>query len=55
MDVALVEDAEHEVDGEQRGQDEHGLAAERRLEGLRRALEAAVDALRQAEVVHRGV
>jgi len=40
MDVALVEDAEDDVDGDQRGEDEQRLVGERGLEDLRGALEA---------------
>ena len=40
VDVALVEDAEHDVDGDERGEDEHRLARERFAEGARRAREA---------------
>ena len=43
VDVALVEHAQHDVDGDQRGDDQHRLAVQRLLEGLRGALEAAVD------------
>ena len=44
MDQALVEDAEDDVDGEERRRDEDRLVGERRLERLGRALEAAADA-----------
>ena len=37
MDVALVEDAEHDVDGGERRRDQERLAAERILIGLRRS------------------
>ena len=50
MDVALVENAEHDIDRDQRGQDEQRLVGERRLEGLGGALEARADARRQADV-----
>ena len=50
MNVALVEHAEHDVDGEQRGQDQDRLVRERILEGLRGALETAVDARRQPDL-----
>ena len=41
VDVALVEHAEHDVNGDERGQDQHRLVGQRGLKGLRRALEAA--------------
>ena len=41
VDVALVEHAEHDVDGDQRRQDQERLAGQRLAEGLRRALEVA--------------
>src|SRR5579871_3101824 len=37
MNVALVEDAENDIDGEQRSDDEKWLSGEGRLEGLERA------------------
>ena len=40
--VALVEHAEHDVDGEQRRQDQHRLVGQRLLEHLGGALETAV-------------
>jgi hypothetical protein len=43
VDEALVEDAEDDVDGEERECDEDGLGGERLLIGLRGALETAVD------------
>ena len=47
VDVALVEDAEHDVDGDERGEDQDRLARERVAERLRRALESAVHARRR--------
>ena len=41
MDVALVEHAEHDVDGDQRREDQERLARERLAERLRRAVNAA--------------
>ena len=49
VDVALVQHAEHDVDGDQRGQDQQRLVGQRGPEGLRRALEAGLDAGRQAD------
>ena len=49
VDVALVEHAEHDVDGEERRGDEQRLVLERRREGLRRPLEVGVDARRQVD------
>ena len=43
MDQALVKDAEHDVDGDESGEDEIGFVLERLLEGLRRALEGGVN------------
>ena len=43
MDQAFVEDAENDVDGDERGEDEIGLVLEGILEGLRGALEGGVD------------
>ena len=40
MDEALVEDAEHDVDHEHRGDQQQALALERLLEDLGGALEA---------------
>ena len=40
VDEALVEHAQHDVDRDDRGEDQQQLVAERRLEGQRRALEA---------------
>ena len=44
VDVALVEHAEHDVDGDQRGEDEQRLVGERGLERCGGSLEAGVDA-----------
>ena len=43
MDEAFIQDAEHEIDGHQRSQNQEGLVGEGGLEYLRRALEAAMD------------
>ena len=48
VDVALVEHAEDDVDGDERREDEQRLVRERRAERLRGSLEAAVDAVRAA-------
>ena len=40
VDVALVQHPQHDVDRDDRGDDQHQLVAERRLKGQRRALEA---------------
>ncbi len=55
MNVALVEDAEHDVDGDDRGQDEHGLVRERGLEGARRALKTSLNAERHADFLARSL
>ena len=43
MNVALIEHAEHDVDRDQRGQNQQGLAGQRRLESRGGALKAGVD------------
>ena len=43
MDVALVEHAQHDIDGDDRRQDKQGLAGEGLLEDLRVARKSAVD------------
>ena len=54
VDVALVEHAEHDVDGEQRRADQDRLVGERLLKRLRGAREAAVDrSPARAELRHR--
>ncbi len=57
VDVALVEHAQHDVDGDQRGQDQQRLVGQRGLEGGGRALEAGIDAGRHLDAlldcVHR--
>ena len=55
MDEALVQDAEHEIDGHQGGQDQEGLVGEGGLEGLRRALETAVDGGGDADPLQGGL
>jgi len=50
MDEALVQDAEHDVNGDQRGQNEIRLVLERVLEGLRGSLEAGVDGRGHAQL-----
>ncbi len=53
VDVALVEHAEHDVDGHERGEDEQRLVRERGAEGLRRALEAPIDARGKSDLAGR--
>ena len=43
MDVAFVQDAEHDVDGEERGENEPRLAVEGILKRARRALKAGAN------------
>ena len=50
MNVAFVKDPQHDVDGQQRRQDQHRLAGQRVLEGLRGPSEAAVDGRRQPDL-----
>ena len=49
VDEALIKHAQHDVDGDDRREDQHHLVAERRLEGERRALEAGDHADRKAD------
>src|SRR5450631_2893472 len=51
MNEAFVEDAEDDVDRDHRGEKEQGLAGERGLERLRRALVGGLDADGQIEVL----
>ena len=55
MNVALVEDAQDDVDHEQRRGDEERLACQRGLERLCVALEASDDGRGQTDVVPRGL
>src|SRR5262249_58408321 len=55
MDVALVEDAEDDVDGDQRGEDQQRLVGERGLEGLGRSLERGTEARRETETTGGGL
>ena len=50
MDVALVEHAEHDVDDEDRGGDQQRRRGQRGLEGLRGALEGALQRDRRMQV-----
>src|SRR6476619_3657678 len=52
MDVALVEDAQHDIDGDQRRENKDRLVAKRGLEGPRRSLKAASYTVRKADFVH---
>ena len=52
MDVALVQDAEHDVDRQECGQDQEWLSSERGLERLGRPLQAASNIRRQADLPH---
>ena len=51
MHVAFVEDAEHDVDGDERRENQPRLACERRLECPRRPLEAPADRVRHADAL----
>ena len=51
MDEALVEHAQHDVDGDQRGQNEQRLVGERILERRRRALEVGLQAGREVQAL----
>src|SRR5436309_2109656 len=55
VDVALVEDAEHDVDGHERGEDQEWLARKRGLEGLGGALEARADARGESDLARRAL
>ncbi len=50
VDEALVQDAQHDVDHQHGHQQQHAQAADRRLERLRRALEAAADRRRHVHL-----
>src|SRR2546430_12863221 len=50
MDEALVKNAEHEIDDQDRDDEEEPLALERRLKRLGRALEAPDDRGREPEL-----
>ena len=52
VDVALVEDAEHDVDDEHGDDQQHGEVRERALERGRRALELARDAVGHGVLRH---
>jgi hypothetical protein len=51
VDVALAEHAEHDVDRDQRAQDQQRLILRRGAEGLRRALKSGVDAGRETNLL----
>ncbi len=51
MDVAFVENAEHDVDDDERGKDEERLVLEGGLKGGGRALEGGVDAGRKLQLL----
>src|ERR1700730_2795295 len=55
VDIALVEDAQEDVDGDERGEDEERLAGGGGLEGLRRALEAGADRRGQTDLLLGGL
>src|SRR5260370_40425712 len=52
MDIALVEHAEHDIDGEQCRSNQQGLMCERLLKRPGRPLESAVDRSRHAKPGH---
>ena len=51
MDVAFIEHAQHDVDGDEGGEDQDGLVRQRILEGRGGALERGLDADREADLV----
>ncbi len=51
MNVAFIEDAQDEIDRDQRRGNQHRLVGQRRLEGLGRALIGGLDAGRHAHFV----
>src|SRR5260370_25166849 len=53
MDVALVQNSEHDVDGDECAEDQPRLAVERLPESARSPLETAVHGGRHAEMHHR--
>ena len=52
MHIALIENAEHDVDRDQRGENQEGLVVERILKRLCRALEGAANRRGHADPVH---
>jgi hypothetical protein len=55
VDVAFIEDTQHDVDRNHRGKDEIRLVGDGFLEGPCRALKRPVNRCRHAEAVHRSV
>src|SRR4051794_33987377 len=52
MDIAFIENAEDEIDHDERGENQQRHGAERLLESLRGALEAGAQRGRYAKVTH---
>ena len=50
MNEALVENAQHDVDGDQRGQNQQGFVGERVLEGCRGSLKIRLQAGREIQL-----
>ena len=55
MNVALVQHAQHDVHGDDGGQDQPAFVGQRSLEGARRSLERCLDAGRHADLAPRAV
>src|SRR6185312_16384095 len=55
MDVAFIENAQHDVDRDQRGQNQVRLVLQRILKSFRRALERAADRGGYTDPVHGGL
>src|SRR5713226_3712625 len=53
MNVALIEHSQHDVNGDDRGQNEPGLTRKRIVKGSRGSLETGVDAARQIDFLFR--
>ena len=53
MDITFIQDAEHDVDRDESGQDQQRFVRQRSLERLRRSLEAAANAGRKTDALRR--
>ncbi len=55
VDVALIENAQHDVDADDGGKDQQRLVADGLLEQFGRARESTVDGKRRVDLLHRAV
>ena len=53
MQEAFIKNAQHKIDDEQGGENENGLAVQRRLESTRRAGKNTLNIFRKVQLVHR--